>query len=83
MYEISTDRPIPTDRTRPHGLTKTLRGMHRGDSIVIPQAKKSSAYSAAKQAGARITIRDNGEGDVIVWRVDGPERLTRADIFGE
>jgi len=87
MYEISDERPLPGSHSVRDGLTNTLREMHKGESIEVPQLKKSSVYSAAKLAGIKVSVRDTGKGTAIVWCVDGPERVSiftdSLDIFGD
>jgi hypothetical protein len=83
MYSISSDRPMPGKHSIRDGLTTTLRKLYyREDSVDIPRDKKNAAYSAAKLAGIKITVRDTGDGKAIVWRTDGPER-PHEDIFGQ
>lgn len=72
MYEISNDVPVPA--TRQSGLAETMRGMCKGDSVELPQVKRSTAYSAARLAGIKITVRVTAEGTLRVWRTDGQPR---------
>lgn len=81
MYNISHTRPLPGPAR--NGFTQTLRDMRKGDSVDIPSSKKASAYSAARLAGVKITIRDSGKGVAVVWRLNGPERPVETNIFGE
>lgn len=80
MYDISSNRPLPEGHSTRNGLSKTIREMCKNDSFELPASKKPSAYSAAKLVGAKITVRDTGEGTAIVWRLDGAERI---GIFGQ
>lgn len=61
----SKDIPIP-DRI---GLVSTLRGLEVGESVTIPESKKSSVHPAARRAGVRVTVRTLGDGTVRVWRI--------------
>ena len=88
MYDISHDRPLPSPYPSRNGLTKRLRDMYKNDSFEMPSNKKASAYSAARHAGAKITVRDSGAGTTMVWRLDGPPRPASIfddglDIFGQ
>ena len=86
MYDISADRPLTQSHTISDGLTNTMRGLrYQSDSFEIPRDKKPSAYSAAKLAGIKITVRDTGKGKAIIWRTDGPKRPLDdgLNIFGE
>ena len=80
MYEITDNRPLPGNHSMREGLTRTIREMCKDDSIEIPCVKKASAYSAARLAGAKVTVRDTGKGNAIVWRIDGPERPPRSHL---
>jgi hypothetical protein len=81
LYNISHTRPLP--KSARNGFTQTLRDMQKGDSVDIPSSKKTSAYSAARLAGVKITIRDGGKGVAVVWRLDGSEPTPETNIFGE
>ena len=72
LYEIQKSVPIPSPKKH-LGLTKLIREMEYGDSIVIPGDKISSVHPCAAQAGAKVKTRKNPEGTVLVWRVDEPE----------
>lgn len=66
MIEIldrSKSRPLPC------GLVTTLRSLEIGESIIIPESKKSSVHPAAKRAGIRVTLRTLDDGTVCAWRV--------------
>ena len=72
LYEIQKSVPIPSPKKH-LGLTKLIREMEHGDSIVIPGDKISSVHPCAAQAGAKVKTRKNPDGTVLVWRVDEPE----------
>jgi hypothetical protein len=75
MFDISHNVPIPErGPSQGWGFTQTLREMHKGDSVEVPLAKKSSIYGAAHAAGVKVRARGSGYGTVRVWRIDGPER---------
>lgn len=75
MFDVSHNVPIPErGPSQGWGFTQTLREMHKGDSVEVPLAKKSSIYGAAHAAGVKVRTRGSGYGIVRVWRIDGPER---------
>jgi hypothetical protein len=90
MFDVSYEYDLPDPGSRRRGFTQTLRDMHRGGSVDIPQSKKASVYSAARAAGVKVRIKSLNTGIVRVWRADGPERPLDShypadglNIFGE
>lgn len=82
VYEVSSDRPLPGKHSLRDGMAKTMRSLqYKGDSTEIPRDKKPGAYTAARCAGIKITVRDTGDGKAIVWRTDGDERPVPRSIF--
>lgn len=64
-YPKSQNIPIPTRV----GLVSALRDLKLGESIAVPEAKKSSIHPAARRAGVRVTLRTLGDGTVRAWRI--------------
>lgn len=74
----SKNIPIP-DRL---GLVSTLRGLEVGESVTIPESKKSSVHPAARRAGVRVTVRTIGDGTVRVWRIPTQSEVSTSVFDG-
>ena len=71
VYDIRKGVPVHPSNKPKTGLTKTLRLMDNGDSIVVPNSKRGSVYSCAAQAGIKVQTQSNPDGlTTTVWRVD-------------
>lgn len=69
LYEIQKGVPVPSSDKKQPGLTKLIREMECGDSIVIPGDKISSAHPCAAQAKAKVRTQKNPDGTVTIWRI--------------
>ena len=73
--EIKIEKGIPVplgSYTRHTGITSLFRKMEIGDSILIPESKKRSAYNCSRQIGALVKIRLDGKEMVRVWLIKKP-----------
>lgn len=68
LYPKRTNVPIPSRI----GLVSSLRTLAVGESIEVPEKKKSAIHPAAKRAGIHVTLRTLGNGMIGVWRIPAP-----------
>ena len=71
MYQIEKGVPLPAPRKkREEGLTATMRNMEVGDSILVPQSRRSNVYMVQKALGHKYTVRQVDKSQVRIWRIE-------------
>lgn len=69
-YLIEDGVPMPAERGSGGSLSKVIRAMKPGQSILVPSNQKTYAYSLAKTNGMKITTRSEPNTNLTrVWVV--------------
>jgi hypothetical protein len=67
--KIEKGVPLPQPRGAANGVTKVMRQMEIGDSIIIPLVSRANVRNYGLRLGIHFVTRKISETEVRVWRV--------------